>query len=491
MRKKSHILIAGAGEAGRMLLAEFVKRGRAVEIIGFVDDDPGKTGTVIDGKMVLGKTSDVTVILERNDVSRVIIAMPSAPHGSVNRVVGAIIAYNPGIHIHIIPQGEKFFDTVPLYPSLQEFTLSDLLKRDEYDVDIDAIEKKLSGRTILITGAGGSIGSEICRQLLKFNVGKIIAVGRGEFSIYTLVKSLNEYMDFMERKPRIVYRIADVKEGRMLEKVFQEHRPEIVFHAAAHKHVPLMEYNEGEAILNNVQGTRNVLDLSVRYGVDQFIFISTDKAVRPTSVMGATKRLAEMVTALYNGREGLRTAIVRFGNVIGSRGSVIPLFREQIERGGPVTVTDPGVTRYFMSIPEASLLVINAAALSGGGEIFVLDMGEQYLVQDIARRLIELYGYRPDIDIKIEFTGLRPGEKGYEELFYEDGDLVKTDNDKILVKMNNTGIPAQMIFDFLDRDVQGLHELSSLAIRQRLKKLVPDYEFTEDRKDETEGRYVN
>ncbi len=458
-----------------MLLEEFRRRGRLDEVAGFVDDNPGKEREALHGKPILGDTASIPRVIGEKSINRIIIAMPSAPQEKVSRLVGLVISQHAGIHIHILPPGERYFDSVPLLPALQDVAVPDLLERDEYSVDISAIEERFRGKTVLITGAGGSIGSEICRQLLKCRVGRIIALGRGEHSIYTLIKTMKEYMDYMTRKPEMIYRIIDVRDREMLDHVFEKYRPGIVFHAAAHKHVPLMEFNEVEALRNNVMGTRNVLEAAAASGAEHFILVSTDKAVRPSNVMGATKRLAELVTCYYHEHKKLKTAIVRFGNVIGSRGSVIPLFREQIERGGPVTVTHPGVTRYFMSIPEAALLVINAAAFSRGGEIFVLDMGGQYRMDAIARRLIEMYGLIPDVDIRIEYTGLRPGEKLYEELFHDDGRLAATANRKILVKMSGSGLPRERMERFLNEEIDALCSLTPGQARTLLKELVSDY----------------
>ena len=492
MKMKEHILIAGAGEAGRMLLEEFARRGRQDEVAGFVDDDPSKAAGLPHGSELLGGTFDIPRIVREMSVNRVIIAMPSAPHETVSRIVSGIISGHLEIHVHILPPGEKYFDTVPLIPSLQDVTVSDLLERDEYSVDIDTIRERFSGKTVLITGAGGSIGSELCRQLLKFDVARIVALGRGEHSIYTLIKTMNEYMDFMSAKPEMIYRIVDVKDMELLERTFGQFRPDIVFHAAAHKHVPLMEYNELEAVQNNVAGTRNVLEAALRNGSAHFILVSTDKAVRPVNVMGATKRLAEMVTGYYHREKGLNTAIVRFGNVIGSRGSVIPLFREQIEKGGPVTVTHPEVTRYFMSIPEAALLVINAAALSGGGEIFVLNMGKQYRLDTIARRLIEMYGLEPDRDIRVVYSGLRPGEKLYEEIFHHTEGLEQTANNKILVMKKGNDFSVERIGNFLDEDIPGLSRLSSGRVRDLLGELVADYKGSgAPSGEERAGKYIS
>jgi FlaA1/EpsC-like NDP-sugar epimerase len=311
--------------------------------------------------------------------------------------------------------------------------------------------------------------------MLRFNVKRLIAVGRGEFSIFNLIQSLGEYALSMNSTTKTVYRIADIRNAELMDELFAEYRPEIIFHAAAHKHVPLMEANEVEAMLNNVGGTIVLLHLSCEYEISEFVFISTDKAVHPSSVMGATKRIAEIITDFYHRTRDLKTAVVRFGNVIGSRGSVIPLFMGQIERGGPVTVTHKDVTRYFMSIPEATLLVINSAAFSSGGELFVLDMGRQYRVVEIADRLIELYGFRSDQEIKIEYTGLRPGEKMHEDLFYQEESLVKTSNEKIFILRDNGPIDDEKIRQFLDRDMDRLPRCGPAEVRDLIRQLVPEY----------------
>lgn len=491
MSSKRHILIVGAGEAGLALLDEFRIRGRLDEIAGLADDDPAKAGLVINGKVVLGSSAQIQEIIHSHEIDNVIIAMPSSSYERLNRIVSLIMG-RAGVHIHILPKGEKYFDSVPLLPALQQVSVSDLLDRDEYNVDISAINKRFENQTVLITGAGGSIGSEICRQLLKFNVKRIIAIGHGEHSIYELIKSMNEYMNFMTSKPVVFYRIIDVKDASALDMLFNEFKPDIVFHAAAHKHVPLMEYNELEALKNNVGGTANVLSAASKHGTRWFTLVSTDKAVRPSNIMGATKRLAEMVSSYYLGRGGMNTLAVRFGNVLGSSGSVIPLFEEQIRRGGPVTVTHPDVRRYFMSISEAALLVINATALSEGGETFVLDMGQQYKIADIARRLIEMHGLVPEVDICINYTGLRPGEKLYEEVFHDDKELSRTGNNKILVKKNNTNVQTDGLREFLENTINSFSSLSAREVRELLKKLVVDYnECSKPNEAESAGKYIN
>ncbi len=470
------ILVVGAGEAGRIILGEYIKKGLGRLIDGFVDDDPAKAGKILNGKMVYGDTGGINGTIRERRITDIIIAMPSVGSEKVNRIASEIRREHRAVPIRVLPHVLELDERKPLSVSLRDIGIADLIGREEVTVDCGAIESAFRGKTVLVTGAGGSIGSEICRQLLNFGTKKIVAVGRGEFSMYGLIRNLGADAEFLDDGPVIEYRIADIKDYRLMDGIFRLHRPDIVFHAAAHKHVPLMEFNEAEAMQNNVTGTKHLLDLSRDHGVAEFVFISTDKAVNPSSVMGATKRIAEMITRYYHSRWGLRASIVRFGNVIGSRGSVIPLFMEQIERGGPVTVTHPEMTRYFMSIPEASLLVINAAAYSRGGEVFVLDMGRQYRVADIARRLIEFYGHRADQAIEIEYTGLRPGEKLHEDLFYSGSRLEKMENDKLFILADAAPPDMEAIESFMRNDLPDITLRSVGEIRGIIKKMVPEFE---------------
>jgi FlaA1/EpsC-like NDP-sugar epimerase len=473
------ILIIGAGEAGRNILSEYTRKGFNKNIVGFIDDDKYKVGKIFNSKMIYGTSNQIHEIINKYKVNEILIAMPSAGAATINKIVSIIKSENHAIPIKILPSMAELFKDQPLISSIRDVSILDLVGREEFKIDGKIIRDRFEGKTILVTGAGGSIGSEICKQILKFDIKRLIAIGRGENSIYNLIKSLNEYLQFIGKKPEINFKIIDVKDYKLLESAFNEYKPDIIFHAAAHKHVPLMEYNEIEAIQNNVGGTLNVLKLSADYKVKEFVLISTDKAVRPVNVMGATKRMAEIITDYYNKEKGLNTSIVRFGNVLGSRGSVIPLFREQIEKGGPVTVTHPEITRYFMSIPEASLLVINAAAFSNGGECFVLDMGKQYKILDIANNLIKLCGYEPGEDIKIEFTGLRPGEKLYEELSYGCEKMRNTENEKIFV-INNNGniIDSAKIEHLINNEIRDLHKYDAKKLREFIKDLIPDYDYS-------------
>lgn len=483
--KERKILIIGAGEAGRLVLSEYHRKGIDHHIAGFVDDDPKKVGMIINGKQVFAPTEKIPQVIEPHGVNEIILAFPSAPKKEVTRVVQLIRKASPTIPIKILPSHTKLFEN-PLTPDIREIGIADLLEREETQLDASSIEKMLVGKNILITGAGGSIGSEICKQLFKFPIASLIAVGKGEHSIYQLARRLFDYQEFLQEKRDIAFRIADVRNSKMMEKIFREFSPHLVFHAAAHKHVPLMEFNEAEAVLNNIVGTNTLLDTAMNSLVERFILISTDKAVCPTSVMGATKRAAEIIVQNYASK-GISASIVRFGNVIGSRGSVIPLFREQIERGGPVTVTHPDITRFFMSIPEAALLVLNASAYAKGGEIFVLDMGRQYRVMEIAESLIRLYGLEPHKDIEIQITGLRPGEKMFEELSY-DGKLEPTENRKIFRLTHNAPhAHGDNLNQFLS-EIQSLPDKCPAEIRKMLQMIVPEYQFNSEELERRNNR---
>ncbi len=439
--------------------------------------------------MVMGPLDRLQEIASGLGVNEIIVAMPSVSSARVDDVLAGMRRRQPGLAVKTLPPITKVFDDLPLVPDLMDSSLASLLNRDEFEINLTSIEKIFEGKTVLVTGAGGSIGSELCKQVLKFGIRRLVAVGKGEHSIYTLAKSLGEYADFIQPRPEFVYRIADVRDRASMEMIFSGEKPDIVFHAAAHKHVPLMEFNEAEALRNNVCGTRTVLEMASKHGIERFVLVSTDKAVNPSSIMGASKRLAELTAAVYCRERGLRTAVVRFGNVLGSRGSVVPLFLEQIRKGGPVTVTHPDMTRYFMSIPEAALLVINAAAMSEKGETFVLDMGSPYRTAGIAEQLIRMHGLEPGKDNMIEYTGLRPGEKIEEELFYSMDDLAVTGNKKIhVLKKENPPLDSAALFGFIEQCEHGsvLAGMGPVGLRKRIQEIVPEYAFTVS-DDETAG----
>lgn len=409
-------LIVGAGAAGAMI-ARQLKNEHNSELrpIAFVDDDMGKQKMQVYDLPVEGTTSDIAAVVEKLQVEHIVIAIPSLRNGELEKIVAECNKAN--VKVQMIPKIEDLMTGKISVSHLKNVEVEDLLGREPVKLDIGAISEYVTGSTVMVTGAGGSIGSEICRQLMRFTPKKILLVGHGEFSIYSIDMELkNKYHD---TETEIIPIIGDVQDRERMFDIVEEHQPRIIYHAAAHKHVPLMEYNPHEAVKNNVIGTKNVAEAADTFGVQTFVMVSTDKAVNPTNVMGATKRVAEMVVQHMAQQSKTKFVAVRFGNVLGSRGSVIPLFKKQIEKGGPITVTDPEMTRYFMTIPEASRLVVQAGTLAKGGEIFVLDMGEPVKIVDLAKNLIRLSGYTED-EISIEFSGIRPGEKMYEELLGED-----------------------------------------------------------------------
>ncbi|EOS7911404.1 polysaccharide biosynthesis protein [Enterococcus hirae] len=414
--KKVRILIIGAGEGGQLLYQSFLGSQivNNIEVVGFVDDDCNKWGTYLLGKKVLGNTREINQLIQTFRINMVTIAIPSLPKKKIQQLVQSI--ENKNIKVNMVPSFEEVATGKINVSQLKEVDVIDLLGREEVSLDLESISYQLKGQTILVTGAGGSIGSEICRQVLAFEPAKLILLGHGENSIYSIHRELTTLDP--QRKVEILPIIADIQDRERIFYLMEKYHPTIVYHAAAHKHVPLMEYNPTEAIKNNINGTKNVAEAAKKNHVKNFVMISSDKANRPPNVMGATKRIAEMLITSLNQSGETKFSAVRFGNVLGSRGSVIPLFKEQILRGGPITVTDFRMTRYFMTIPEASRLVIQSGALAKGGEIFVLDMDKPIKIVDLAKNMIHLSGYTEE-EIEIVETGIRPGEKLYEELLLE------------------------------------------------------------------------
>jgi FlaA1/EpsC-like NDP-sugar epimerase len=412
--EKKRALIIGAGSAGSMLVRQLMKsHDTDLEPVGFIDDDAKKQKLQIYGVTVLGGTKDIPTIVEKYEIENIIIAIPSLRKGQIQDVYQE--CSKTAAKIQIMPMIEDIVSGKVSVKQFRDVQVEDLLGREPVELDIKSISEKLTGKTILVTGAGGSIGSEICRQVSKFKPKKLVLLGHGENSIYTIDMELrNKHREEFD----IIPVIADIQDRDRIFEVMEVHMPDVVYHAAAHKHVPLMEYNPKEAVKNNVIGTKNVAEAADTFGAGTFVLVSSDKAVNPTNVMGSTKRIAEMVIQNLDKDSATNFVAVRFGNVLGSRGSVIPLFKKQIQAGGPVTVTHPDMTRYFMTIPEASRLVMQAGALARGGEIFVLDMGEPVKIVDLARNLIKLSGYTID-EIGIKYAGIRPGEKMYEELLGE------------------------------------------------------------------------
>lgn len=419
------VLIVGAGDAGNIILRDLRQRDHR-KVVGFIDDDPVKQKQIMNGVPVLGTRHDIEHIAYDKGVQEIIIAIPSMEIEDLNELAELCSNAGPNVTVKVLPSFFTTMDEASInYQNLRPLQIEDLLNRDPVKLDMVTFGKYLEGKTVLVTGAGGSIGSEICRQVLRRKPKQLILLGRGEGSIYEINRELQALAEY---KDQVVPYIMNIANRQGMEEAFRKFKPQIVFHAAAHKHVPLMEYQPEEAVLNNVVGFVNTAEPAGQYGVERFVLISTDKAVNPTSVMGATKRLTEKLGQAMNKKyPHTKYMAVRFGNVLGSRGSVVPLFKKQIEAGGPITVTHPDITRYFMTIPEASQLVIEAGSLGSGGEVFVLEMGKPVKITDLAKNMIKLSGHVPGKDIKIEFTGLRPGEKLYEELMTaEEGTEVTT-----------------------------------------------------------------
>ncbi|MGG2109352.1 nucleoside-diphosphate sugar epimerase/dehydratase [Lysinibacillus pakistanensis] len=404
------VLIVGAGQGGTMLARNLLHAPNPDRLpIVFVDDDVSKQQLKIMNVTVGGTTKEISKLVVKYGIDEIIIAIPSLGRIGIKSIYEDCAVTN--IPVKVMPSIEDVMTGKVAVNEMKEVQIENLLGRDEVKLDMVAISNKLTDKVILVTGAGGSIGSEICRQVMSFQPKQLILLGHGENSIYTI------HMELHQRSigTKLIPIIADIQDRSRISEVVKQYKPDVIYHAAAHKHVPLMEYNPYEAVKNNIFGTKNVAEAAHEFGVDNFVMVSTDKAVNPPNVMGATKRIAEMVVQNLARKSETKFAAVRFGNVLGSRGSVIPLFKKQIAAGGPVTVTHPDMTRYFMTIPEASRLVLQAGTLGGNGEIFVLDMGSPVKIVDLARNLIHLSGFTEE-EIKIEFTGLRPGEKMFEEL---------------------------------------------------------------------------
>jgi FlaA1/EpsC-like NDP-sugar epimerase len=473
--KYSRVLVIGAGQAGAAIIRELRDNPRfGKQVIGVIDDDPTKIGTRIMGKKVLGNRDSIPRIVRKRDINEIIIAIPSASRKEIQAI--ASICEKTGCKTSILPGYIDLIDGKVSIAKLREINVEDLLGREPVTLDIEGVSRYIKGKVVLVTGGGGSIGSELCRQLADLIPEKLVGMDIYENNLYELsieIQSTHPELKFVPV-------IASIRYRESLSRVFEEYRPDVVFHAAAHKHVPLMESNPQEALLNNIVGTKNVIDLSDEWGVEKFILISTDKAVNPTNVMGATKRVAEMLMQDKSHKSRTSYSAVRFGNVLGSNGSVVPLFQKQIEQGGPVTVTHPEVTRYFMTIPEAVQLVIQTGAMAAGGEIFVLDMGEPVKIKDLAESLIRLSGYTPYTDIDIVYTGLRPGEKLYEELLMEEEGLKETSHGSIFIGKPVPPTPALAEIlnrgkNALEEEVYNISQRSNEEIKQWLRTIVPTY----------------
>ena len=465
-RKKNKVLIIGAGDAGAMLLREIERYHIANrQVVGFIDDDKNKTGKILLGVKVLGTRNELVKIASEKGIDEIIIAMPSVKGKEIKAIIN--ICKETNCKLTILPGLYEIIEGKVSISQLRSVEIEDLLGRDPVKLDTTAVKEYLAGKRVLITGAGGSIGSEIVRQVAKMQPKKLLLLGKGENSIYEITQELKINCPEVKTVPII----ADIRDKERIKAIMDYFEPQVVFHAAAHKHVPLMEYQPAEAVRNNILGTKVVADEAAAHNVETFVMISTDKAVNPTSVMGCTKRVAEMYVQSMNKNSGTRFVAVRFGNVLGSRGSVIPLFKKQIAKGGPVTVTHPDMKRYFMTIPEASQLVLQAGAMAKGGEVFVLDMGEPVRIYDLAKDLITLSGLIPGKDIEIKITGLRPGEKLFEELLSAEDGTEKTTHKKIF-----TARIKEIDKAGLDKKISKILEITDgEEVVAALQKIVPTY----------------
>ncbi len=467
---RKRALLIGAGQAGELLVRDLLKSG-PYDAIGFLDDANRRQGQEIHGVRVIGHLGDIETVLEKHDIEVVLLCMPSSSYRIIQPIVDCCQKHS--ITCRTLPSVADLAGGKVEVSRLRQVQIEDLLGRDTIDLDDSNIHHLLTGRCVLVTGAGGSIGSELCRQVLQHNPAQLLLLDHGEFNLYCIEGELQR--SFPNRTSTLEALLGDIRDRERMSWLFEHFQPDVVFNAAAYKHVPLVEQNPAEGIKTNVLGTCQLADLAVQYGVEKFIQISTDKAVNPTNVMGASKRSAEIYCQNLN-RRSEKTAFIttRFGNVLGSAGSVVPLFRKQIEAGGPVTVTHPDITRYFMTIPEASSLILQAGSMGEGGEIFVLDMGEPVKIIDLAEQMIRLTGLEPGHDIEISFTGLRPGEKLYEELFHDAETLVTTAHPKIMLSSSRKvdWSDIQQLLEDL-RIASGKRDIQLLY--QKLQQLVPEF----------------
>jgi len=465
------LLILGAGDCGEKIYREIQDNASLrYEVVGFLDDDLTKVGRLLHGVPILGTTSELKSLSQRIGAEETLIAIPSATSAQMRALLAR--CEESGLPSKTVPGMGELIDGKVSVKAIRDVDYRDLLGREVVRLDEDRIAGYLGKARVLVTGAGGSIGSELCRQICRFDPSCLILYERAESPLYEIDLELRT--DYPEAK--VVPILGDIRDRSQLSRALSGYRPQVVFHAAAYKHVPMMELQPWKAVRNNILGTRNVMDMSRDHGVERFVLVSTDKAVRPANVMGASKRVAELLVQNQNGCNlgETRFITVRFGNVVGSVGSVVPLFKKQIERGGPVTVTHPEVTRYFMTIPEACQLILQAGAMGEGGEIFILDMGTPVKIVDMARDLIRLSGFEPEKDIKIEFVGLRPGEKLFEELITSGEGIVPTSHEKILVLRGKTCDQDRLNAVIADL-AELAHEQNAMGIRAKLREIVEDY----------------
>lgn len=471
-KRGRRLLIIGAGDAGEKMLREIRDNARLkYKIVGFLDDDSNKAGLLIHGVPVLGSIAEAREIVDRENIEEVLIAISLATGKQMKRIVE--ICKQAKVKYKTIPGVGELIDGRVSVKSIRDVAYEDLLGREPVHLEKEKIGQYLKGKRVLITGAGGSIGSELCRQIARYNPASLILLDRTEKNLYDIEMDMWRMFSYIKYFPVL----GDIRHKVEIEGIFEKYIPDVVFHAAAYKHVPMIEVNPWEAVYNNILGTKNVIETVHDSEIERFVLVSTDKAVNPTNVMGASKRVTELIMQAHANHGPTKFMAVRFGNVVGSSGSVIPFFKKQIERGGPVTVTHPEVIRYFMTIPESVQLILQAGAMGKGGEIFVLDMGTQVKIVDIARDLIRLSGFEPERDIEIKFIGLRPGEKLYEELIVVGEEIAPTRHDKILV-LNHRG-PGNLNKDDLEKNIGDLVKLADArdadGIKNKLRDIVPEY----------------
>lgn len=475
-KEKVRILIIGAGNAGEQIIREMIKNNDSKYLpVGFVDDDPAKHGIKIHGIKILGNREDLPQLIKNNEIDEVLIALPSAHSNEIKRIVEIVRESNSVERIKILPSVTDLMDGKVTLSDIHEIELEDLLGRAPIKINLEAIKSFIEGKKVLITGAGGSIGSELAKSILQFNPETLIVFDIDDTELFHLLNNLK----FSQGE--IIPVIGDIKDEMKLASIFERFLPQIVLHSAAYKHVPILEFYPEEAVKTNVLGTKILAELSLKYDVEKFIFISTDKAINPVSIMGATKRVGEELLRILNLKNKTKFISVRFGNVLGSRGSVIPLFKEQIKGGGPLTVTHPEMKRYFMSTSEAVLLVLEASAIGEGGEVFVLDMGEPIKILDLAKEMIRLSGYEPDKEIPIVFTQIRPGEKLHEEILSAEEGVESTEYERILRARSSSKIDSEVLI----KRIKLLIELSFQnnnkdEIIKLLKEIVPPFKPSKD-----------
>ncbi len=480
-KNRERVLIIGAGNAGLSLVEDMQRNPQfGVYPVGFIDDDLKKQRIHLRGIPVLGDRYRISEVIKTLKIQKVIIAMPTVS-GQVIREIVDICQAN-GVQPSTLPGIYEILNGRVRVDSVRDIKIEDLLRREPIQIDTERVSKFIKNKTLLITGSGGSIGSELCRQILRCHPAKIILIGHGENSVFNIQQELEQLIQILKNNdksainiPQIYTFIADIRVRSRLEYAFERFKPDVIFHAAAHKHVPLMELNPAEAITNNVMGTSNLLEVALQYNVEHFVMISTDKAVNPTNVMGASKRIAEMLVLQAAKQSGKSYVAVRFGNVLGSRGSVVPTFQKQILAGGPITVTHPDICRYFMTIPEAVQLVLQASVLGRSGEVLMLNMGEPVKIVDLAKELIHLSGYEVNKDIDIVFTGLRPGEKLFEELFIEGEEYEKTEHEKLLIVKNASQIIPSYLNITVDKLLGAAAKNDTQSIIFLLSQLVVGY----------------